>query len=205
RWTIWCWRIACSTNGSSRPLAKNRIGVGNFDWIDFSSSAILSSDFGHHICFAFFASLRLGVSINAAKTHLTQRRKGAKTKNRLDFACFARLNRSCYPFRLMKTGDSQVTQIMAPHESLAAISVGDVLRGRYRLDSFIGRGGMGIVYRATDLELMREVAIKVVSEATSSDSRDRFIREARAAAALNHPKIISVYDVGESHGTPFFV
>jgi eukaryotic-like serine/threonine-protein kinase len=102
------------------------------------------------------------------------------------------------------TNDSQVTQIMTPHEP-EAISVGDVLRGRYRLDSQIGRGGMGIVYRATDLELMREVAIKVISEATSSDSRDRFIREARAAAALNHPNIISVYDVGEAKGTPFFV
>ena len=105
----------------------------------------------------------------------------------------------------MTTADSQATQRMAPHEWHAPIAVGDVLRGRYRLDSFIGRGGMGIVYRATDLELMREVAIKVISEATSSDSRDRFIREARAAAALNHPNIISVYDVGESHGTPFFV
>ncbi len=94
---------------------------------------------------------------------------------------------------------------MSPHETQATISVGDVLRGRYRLDSLIGRGGMGIVYRATDLELMREVAIKVISEATSTDSRHRFIREARAAAALNHPNIISVYDVGESHGVPFFV
>ncbi|HEY6046664.1 MAG TPA: protein kinase, partial [Pyrinomonadaceae bacterium] len=94
---------------------------------------------------------------------------------------------------------------MDPRDSRAAISAGDVLRGRYRLDSLIGRGGMGIVYRATDLQLMREVAIKVISEAASSDSRNRFIREARAAAALNHPNIISVYDVGESHGTPFFV
>jgi serine/threonine protein kinase len=85
--------------------------------------------------------------------------------------------------------DSQVTQIMTPAESRAGISIGDVLRGRYRLDSQIGRGGMGIVYRATDLELAREVAIKVISEASSQDSRDRFIREARAAAALNHPKL----------------
>ncbi|HKP35597.1 MAG TPA: protein kinase [Pyrinomonadaceae bacterium] len=52
---------------------------------------------------------------------------------------------------------------------------------------------------------MREVAIKVVSETATQDSRHRFLREARAAAALNHPNIISVYDVGESRGTPFFV
>ena len=64
---------------------------------------------------------------------------------------------------------------------------------------------MGVVYRATDLDLMRQVAIKVISEASTSDSRDRFIREARAAAALNHPNIVSVYDVGEADGMPFFV
>src|SRR5262245_48685630 len=82
---------------------------------------------------------------------------------------------------------------------------GAVLRQRYRLDCEIGRGGMGIVYRATDLELMREVAVKVVSEASSADACQRLIREARAAAALNHPHIVSVHDVGEAQGIPFFV
>jgi hypothetical protein len=86
-----------------------------------------------------------------------------------------------------------------------AMAPGTVLRQRYRLDSEIGRGGMGVVYRATDLELMREVAIKVVSETASTDARQRLIREARAAAALNHPHIISVHDVGEAQGIPFFV
>jgi serine/threonine-protein kinase len=89
--------------------------------------------------------------------------------------------------------------------SRSAMAPGSVLRQRYRLDSEIGRGGMGVVYRATDLELMREVAVKVVSEAASSDARQRLIREARAAAALNHPHIISVHDVGEAQGIPFFV
>jgi len=85
------------------------------------------------------------------------------------------------------------------------ISAGDILRNRYRLDAQIGRGGMGVVYRATDLELMREVAVKVISEDSTADARQRLIREARAAAALNHPNIVSVYDVGEENGTPFFV
>ncbi len=71
---------------------------------------------------------------------------------------------------------------------------------RYRLDQEIGRGGMGIVYRGTDLELMREVAVKVLLETSSSDARQRLIREARAAAALKHPNIISVYDIGEALG-----
>jgi len=88
----------------------------------------------------------------------------------------------------------------------SVIASGTVLRQRYRLDCEIGRGGMGIVYRATDLELMREVAIKVLPHTSSSpDARQRLLREARAAAALNHPHIISVHDVGESEGQPFFV
>lgn len=90
-------------------------------------------------------------------------------------------------------------------ESLASFVSGDVLRGRYRLDSEIGRGGMGVVYRATDLELHRPVAVKVISENSSAEARARLIREARAAAALNHPHIVSVHDVGEANGLPFFV
>lgn len=102
------------------------------------------------------------------------------------------------------TPDSQTTRIMS-RDPRSWISTGDVLRERYRLDEQIGRGGMGVVYRATDLKLMREVAVKVISENSSADARERLLREARAAAALNHPNIISVYDVGEENGTPFFV
>lgn len=81
-----------------------------------------------------------------------------------------------------------------------------VLRERYRLDSEIGRGGMGIVFRATDLELKRSVAIKIISHSPSwSDARERLLREARAAAALNHPHIVAVHDIGEANSMPFFV
>lgn len=103
------------------------------------------------------------------------------------------------------TDDSQATRIMSEVRS-GVIAPGSLLRDRYRLESEIGRGGMGIVYRATDLELMREVAVKVLPEALSSpDARQRLMREARAAASLNHPHIISVHDVGEADGLPFFV
>src|SRR5215831_18807163 len=102
--------------------------------------------------------------------------------------------------------DTQTTRSLNQDDARrVAMAAGAILRQRYRLDSEIGRGGMGIVYRATDLELMREVAVKVVSEAASTEARQRLIREARAAAALNHPHIISVHDVGEAQGVPFFV
>jgi eukaryotic-like serine/threonine-protein kinase len=86
------------------------------------------------------------------------------------------------------------------------LTIGTVLAGRYRLQQQLGRGGMGIVFRATDEQLEREVAVKVLPEADSSPgARERLLREARAAAALNHPAIVSVYDVGEQGGIPFFV
>lgn len=104
------------------------------------------------------------------------------------------------------TIESQETRILPGDEApRSAIAPGTVLRQRYRLDGEIGRGGMGVVYRATDLELMREVAVKVLSAAALSDARQRLIREARAAAALNHPHIVSVFDIGEHEGIPFFV
>lgn len=95
--------------------------------------------------------------------------------------------------------DSQQTRIL-PDELRASVpTTGTILRDRYRLDSELGRGGMGTVYRATDLELQREVAVKILSAASqSSDARERLIREARAAAALNHPHIVTIHDVGEA-------
>src|SRR5712671_1356353 len=102
--------------------------------------------------------------------------------------------------------DSQQTRILPDELRTSAPALGSILRERYRLDSELGRGGMGVVYRATDLELMREVAVKVLSaSASTSDARQRLIREARAAAALNHPHIVAVHDVGEAGGQPFLV
>ena len=65
---------------------------------------------------------------------------------------------------------------------------------------------MGTVYRATDLELQREVAVKILSASShTADGRERLIREARAAAALNHPHIVTIHDVGDAGGMPFLV
>ena len=81
--------------------------------------------------------------------------------------------------------------------------IGDV----YELGPELGRGGMAIVYRATDLRLRREVAIKVLPPelAFRSDVRRRFLREAETAAQLNHPNIVPIYSVDERGGLVYFV
>src|SRR4051812_33787791 len=65
-----------------------------------------------------------------------------------------------------------------------------------------GRGGMGVVYRALDLRLKREVALKVIAPASSKDPefRARFQRECEVAASIHHPNLIPVYTAGEEHG-----
>ncbi len=86
------------------------------------------------------------------------------------------------------------------------LSVGDRL-SRYEIRGFLGAGGMGEVYRAFDPRLEREVAIKVLPEQLTADPDrlQRFEREARAAAALNHPNILDVHDLGEHAGRTFIV
>ena len=79
--------------------------------------------------------------------------------------------------------------------------------GPYVIAAPIGAGGMGEVYKATDPRLGRDVAIKVVPAACSTDPErlSRFEQEARAAAALNHPNILAVYDIGQHDGSPYIV
>jgi len=72
--------------------------------------------------------------------------------------------------------------------------------GPYRIVSLIGSGGMGVVYAARDERLDREVAIKILNSTAPGEGDSRFWREARAAAALNHPNICQVYDNPRSGG-----
>src|SRR5260370_15113021 len=75
----------------------------------------------------------------------------------------------------------------------------------YRVMEKIGAGGMGTVYKAYDKKLHRVVALKVLPPefVSQQDRRRRFFQEARAASALNHPHILTVYEVGEEDGKPY--
>ena len=81
------------------------------------------------------------------------------------------------------------------------LAIGDRLAG-YRLDEIIARGGMAVVYRAFDERLSRSVALKVLAAPLARDEafRRRFIRESRAAAAVDHPNIVPIFDAGEAGG-----
>jgi serine/threonine protein kinase len=88
---------------------------------------------------------------------------------------------------------------------LRALAAGAML-GPYEVIAMLGAGGMGEVYRARDPRLGREVAIKVVrGTAPTRDALRRFQHEARAAAALNHPNLLTIHDVGEQDGVPYVV
>ena len=90
------------------------------------------------------------------------------------------------------------------------LEVGTTL-GPYRIASLLARGGMGDVYRATDVRLGRDVALKVLARATDGDPSgiehrvDRFLQEARVTASLDHPNIVKVFDVGMSDGHPYII
>jgi serine/threonine protein kinase len=89
----------------------------------------------------------------------------------------------------------------------ALVAGATVCNGRYRLDEVVGRGGMAIVWRATDLQLERPVAIKIISDVLAGDPRfaARFEREARLAAGLSHPNLVKIFDFSSEADRPLLV
>src|SRR3954464_13273747 len=85
--------------------------------------------------------------------------------------------------------------------------IGTLIGGRFRLEEQVGSGGMSSVYRAFDPTLERWVAIKLMHRDISSDpdQLERFRREARTVAQLNHPHVVTVIDAGEDDGAPYIV
>src|SRR3954466_13974311 len=81
---------------------------------------------------------------------------------------------------------------------MADLAPGDEFAG-HRIEEIAGRGGMGVVYRATELGLDRTVALKLITPALAGDPefRARFVRESRAAASIEHPNVIPIFSAGE--------
>src|ERR1700733_13875984 len=94
-----------------------------------------------------------------------------------------------------------------PLEGDGSELIGTVIDGRYRLDDTLGRGGMGLVYRATHINLRRQVAVKILhpSLAASPEVRNRFEREALSVGRIDHPNCVSTYDVGRLGGGALYL
>ncbi|MCX6576195.1 MAG: serine/threonine-protein kinase, partial [Candidatus Aminicenantes bacterium] len=106
---------------------------------------------------------------------------------------------------LGKAGPEQASLTKTLATPLPVISRDSLVDGKYRIVEEIGRGGMGIVYRAEDIRLKRDVALKFLPPhlADSAELRERFLIEAQAAAALSHPNICVIHEVGESEERPY--
>ena len=117
----------------------------------------------------------------------------------IDIVCHARYCESTGPKARERMTDSGMKPLAA--------RLAEALGNAYTIEGEIGRGGMGVVYRARDERLQRRVAIKVLPPelAFQQDIRERFTREAQTAAKLSHPHIVPIHSVGEGQGLVYFV
>ncbi len=127
----------------------------------------------------------------------------------LDSACRGDADERVEVERLLKEQDA--ADFISPAAAWSAAHLDGFPPGavidHYRIESRIGRGGMGTVYKAHDTHLYRPVALKVIApeHLLDPESKHRLIREARAAAALNHPNIVTVYDIGANDGIDYII
>ncbi|MFO0578726.1 MAG: protein kinase [Polyangia bacterium] len=98
-------------------------------------------------------------------------------------------------------------QLALVFSALSELLPGRILDGKYRIDSLLGRGGFGVVYKAEQVSLRRQVAVKVFLPSPGADQRvllERFKREGMSAGRLNHPNVVSVFELGQSvEGIPY--
>src|SRR3954468_10500523 len=109
---------------------------------------------------------------------------------------------------VLRRGGSCRRNMMAEHAQLSdCLAAGLVLDGRYRIEEEIARGGMGVVYRATHVRLGQRRAVKLITPHYAHDGEylEGFRREATAAASIEHPHVVAVYDSGEVDGRPYLV
>ncbi len=106
---------------------------------------------------------------------------------------------------MVQSGETPTTATPAPLASLDPQALGRI--GDYEIQEKLGEGGMGAVYRGYDTQLRRSVAIKVLLPEYSAnrEARERFLREARSAAAISHDNVVTIFHVGDHHGAAFLV
>ncbi len=112
------------------------------------------------------------------------------------------------PLKLRPCPPDETPATVLSHGAAYALEVPEVQQGtwfgRYQVETELGRGGQGVVYKATDRELGRTVALKVIGSEEDGESVSRFIREARHVAKLKHPNIVGLHDIGTHEGRHYF-